>query len=75
VSKANRARGWMRQLLKFFNIKLFKILYPAFVRAHLEFASAVWNSMSKKDMSKLEGIQRRATKMAIELRGLDYEER
>jgi len=31
--------------------------------------------MSKKDMSKLEGIQRRATKMVIELRGLDYEKR
>ncbi len=53
-----------------FNIKLFKILYPAFVRAHLEFASVVWNFMSK-----LEGILKRAKKMLIEVRDLDYEKR
>ena len=41
----------------------------------MEFASAVWNNMSKKDIAKLEGIQKRATKMVIELRGLEYEER
>ncbi len=54
VSMANRSLGKMRKNLKFFNIKLFKILYPAFVRAHLEFASAMWNSMSKKDILKLD---------------------
>ena len=75
VSKANRALGRMRKTFKFFNIKLFKLLYPAFVRTHLEFASAVWNSMSKKEKGKLEGIQKRATKMVIELRGMEYEER
>ena len=75
VSKANRALGRMRKTFKYFNIKLFKTLYPAFVRTHLEFASAVWNSMSRKDINKLEGIQKRATKMVIELRGLEYEER
>ena len=31
--------------------------------------------MSKKDISKLEGFQKRATKMVIELRSLEYEER
>ena len=75
VSKANRALGRMRKTFKFFNIKLFLILYPAFVRTHLEFASAVWNSMTKKNINKLEGIQKRATKMVIELRGLDYGDR
>ena len=40
----------------------------------MEFASAVWNSMSKKDIAKLEVIQKRATKMVIELRGMEYEE-
>ena len=45
------------------------------LRAHLEFASAVWNNMSKKDIAELEGIQKRATKMVIELRGKEYEER
>ena len=41
----------------------------------MEFASAVWNNMSKKDIARLEGIQKRVTKTVIELRGLQYEER
>ena len=75
VSKANSALGRMRATFQFFNIKLFKILYPTFVRPHLEFASSVWNSMSKADVKKIEGIQKRATKMVIELRAMEYEER
>ncbi|RNA23965.1 RNA-directed DNA polymerase from mobile element jockey-like [Brachionus plicatilis] len=50
-------------------------LYPAFVRTHLEFASAVRNFMTKSEINKVEGIQKRATKMVIELRGLEYEEK
>jgi len=57
VSKANRALGRMRKTFKYFNIQLFKILYSAFVRTHLEFASAVWNSMSRREINRLEGIQ------------------
>jgi hypothetical protein len=34
VSKTNRALGRKRKTFKFFNIKVFNILYPAFVRAH-----------------------------------------
>ena len=75
VSKANSALGRMRKTFKFFNIELFKQLYPAFVRTHLEFASAVWNSMTRSEINKVEGIQKRATKMVIELRGLEYEDR
>ncbi len=65
--------AWGR--LKYFNIQILKVLYPAFVRTHLEFASAVWNSMSRKEINRLEGIQKRATKMVIELRGIVYEDR
>ena len=60
---------------KFFNIKLFKILYPTFIRPYLEFATPVWNVLSKESTRKLEGVQRRATKMVIELRSMEYEER
>ena len=31
--------------------------------------------MSKSDVKKLDGIQKRATKMVIELRAMEYEER
>ena len=72
VGKANRMLGVMRKTFRYFDIRLFNIIYPTFVRPHLEFASAVWNSLSVKDTRRIEGVQRRATKMVTELRGMDY---
>ena len=72
VCKANRILGVMRKTFRYFDIRLFKIIYPTFVRPHLEFASAVWNSLSVKDIKRIEGVQHRATKMVTELRGMDY---
>ena len=65
----------MRRTFQFFNIKLFRILYPTFIRPHLEFASSVWNVLSKEHIYEMECIQRKATKMVIEIRSLEYEER
>ena len=75
ANKASRILGVMRKTFRYFDMKLFKIIYPTFVRPHLEFASAVWNSLSVKDAKRLEGVQRRATKMVTELRGMSYEMR
>ena len=75
VNKANAELGRLRKTFQFFNIKLFKILYPTFIRPHLEFASSVWNNFSKENIKKIENIQKRATKMVIELRALSYEDR
>ena len=72
VSKANRILGVMRKTFRYFDIRLFKIIYPTFVRPHLEFTSAVWNCLSVKDIKRIEGVQHRATKMVTELRGMDY---
>ena len=62
----------MRKTFRFFDIILFNIIYPTLVRPHLEFASAVWNSLSVKDIKRVEGVHHRATKMVTELRGMDY---
>ena len=75
ANKASRILGVMRKTFRYFDMKLFKMMYPTFVRPHLEFASAVWNSLSVKDAKRLEGVQRRATKMVTELRGMSYEMR
>ena len=42
---------------------------------HLEYASSEWNSISIQHKTKLEGIQRRATKMVIERRTMEFEDR
>lgn len=38
-------------------LKFLKPGYPAFVRMHLEFASAVWNLVSKSELNKIVGVQ------------------
>ena len=50
-------------------------LYRAIVRPHLEYCIQAWRPYRKKDIEKLERIQRRATKMIPELRDLFYESR
>ena len=57
------------------DVGLWKQLYVALVRSHLEFASAAWNPYLKGDIEKLEKIQQRASKIPTEMRDLPYEER
>ncbi|MPC25979.1 hypothetical protein E2C01_019105 [Portunus trituberculatus] len=44
------------------------------MRPRLEYAAVVWSPYSQKDIKKLEGTQRTATKMALEIKDLPYEE-
>ena len=55
--------------------QLIVLLYKAIVRPHLEYCIQAWRPYRKKDMDKLETIQRRAIKMIVELRDLSYESR
>ena len=75
VNRASWVLFRIRKTFRFFDMNLCKKLYPTFVRPHLEFASAAWNTLLKGEIKKVEGVQRRATGMVFELRGLEYEER
>jgi ribonuclease P/MRP protein subunit RPP40 len=75
IHKANHELGKMRKTFRFFNIKLFRILYPTYIRPQLEFASSAWNVLSKESVNKMESIQGRATKMVFELRTLSEQDR
>lgn len=70
ISKASKALGFiMRSSTNFQNIKAIKILYCAYVRSHLEYASQVWNPRYEIYKSRIERVQKKF------LRFLDFKTR
>ena len=55
--------------------EMMKKLIVSMIRPKLEYAAVVWSPHKKKDIRKIERIQRAATKMVPTLRDLPYEER
>ena len=50
-------------------------LDKALARPHIEYCVQAWRPYYQKDVDNLEKIQRRATMMMVELRGMEYVER
>lgn len=75
VSKANKIVGLIRRTFVTLDTTIFKALFTALVRPHLEYANQVWNPYLVKDFEMVENVQRRATRLVPELKGLSYEER
>ena len=75
ASKGNQIIGLIRRTIMYKEKQVIVPLCKAIVRPHLEYCIQSWRPYRKKDIYKLESIQRRATKMIPELRGLSYESR
>ena len=57
------------------NEETFLLLYKTLVRPHLEYANALWSPYKIKDITTIENVQRRATKLVPSLKNLEYEDR
>ena len=62
TAKANRMLGLVRRNLRGSARKLREQAYVSLVRPHLEYCSVVWNPYTKKNISKIESIQRQAAR-------------
>jgi hypothetical protein len=75
AEKGMKALRMIRRTFESLNKENFHILYRSFVRPHLEYAVQAWSPYLRKDITTIENIQRRATKMVKGMKNLSYEER
>ena len=75
IKKANSIMGLIRRSFNYLDCEMFKKLYVAFVRPHLEYSQVVWAPNLKKYKTMIENVQRRATKLVDGLKTFEYHER
>jgi len=75
VAKGNQILGLIKRSFVYRDSDVIKRLFTAQVRPHLEYANAVCHPRFKKDMEKLERVQRRATKLIPKFSKMPYENR
>ena len=75
AATANSVLGCIKKTFTCLSEKTLLPLYKALIRPRMEFAIQAWSPYLRKDILKLEKIQRRATKLIPTLSHLPYEER
>jgi len=73
--RASRTIGFVNRNFHCRNKEIIIPIYKAMIRPLVEFAVQFWSPHLRKDIDKLERIQRRITKMIPELRNKSYPER
>ena len=75
VKTANKIAGFIGRAFDYKSEKVILTLYNSLVRPHLEYCVQFWSPYFRKDVDKLERVQRRVTKMIPRLRNKPYDER
>ena len=75
LKTANKLVGFIGRTFEFKSEKVILALYNSLVRPHLEYCVQFWSPYYRKDIEKLEKVQRRITKMIPRLRNKSYEDR
>ena len=65
----NRVLGLVKRTFACKTPEIFRIVYNRFVRQKLEYAGQIWSPFHKRDILRLENIQRRATES---VQGMKY---
>ena len=69
---ANRVLGFIARNFNYKSTELMLPLYKSFVQPHLEYAVQFWSPHLRRDIDKMERVQRKATKMIPEIRNHGY---
>ena len=72
VNKANMILKMLSRTFESREVGLWKQLYRSMVRPNLPYAIHVWSPSLEVDISQLENIQRRATKIPSKLKNICY---
>jgi len=75
VNKVNKIFGLLRRKFTYMDKSLFLILYKALIRSHLNYGNLIYYPTTKKCKQLVENVQRGATRLVPELKGLSYAER
>ena len=75
VGKANKILGLIKRSFVHLDCDLLLKLFKSMVRPILDYGNVIWFPYTKKNKKLIENIQRRATRMIPELKGLSYTER
>ena len=75
VKKANSLAGIIRRTFLHMDKIMFKRLFVAIVRPHLEYGAPIWNPYNKDMINIIEKVQRRATRQVEGFRNKTYRER
>ena len=73
--KANKILGFIKRHIQNKSKQVVLPLYNALVRPHLEYAVQFWSPNLRKDVERLEKIQKRATKMIADIGHKSYSRR
>lgn len=75
AKSANATLGMIKRNITSRDNKVITKFYKALVRPKLEYCVQAWRPFLQKDIDKLEKVQRRATRLVSQCRGLSYDER
>ena len=75
TKKGRQMSGMIVRNITFKCSEIMTPLYISFVRPHLEYGNAVWHPYKRKNINKLEKVQRHFNKKISGLAGLDYTQR